>query len=187
MNKYCWKCKLEHPIDQFYKNKFSKDGLDQICKTERKKIVKNYNDLNNIARKEYSKNYYHLNKNKYKEYKRVYNKEYTKKRRSIDPAFKIANNLRKRLVSALKGKYKPGSAIKDLGCSIQELKKYLQEKFKPGMTWANYGRGSGFWSIDHIQPLAKFDLQNIEDLKKVNHYSNLQPMWFQENCRKHKK
>tara|TARA_A100001011_G_C14050953_1_gene731828 strand:- start:108 stop:707 length:600 start_codon:yes stop_codon:yes gene_type:complete len=67
-----------------------------------------------------------------------------------------------------------------IGCSRQFLREYLKRKFKPGMTWDNHG----LWHIDHIVPLKKFDPNSIEDVKKANHYTNLQPLWASENIRK---
>lgn len=52
------------------------------------------------------------------------------------------------------------------------------------MTWDNYGKGREKWSIDHIIPLTKIDLSNIEEFKKVNHFTNLQPLWNIDNIRK---
>lgn len=184
--KYCWKCKKDHEEEEFYKNRHTKDGLDQICKTERRLIVDSYNKKNLEKIRLYSREYYHKNKQADKVRKRLYNKEYIKNKRNTDPLYKIAHNLRKRLTSALKGNYKSGSAIKDLGCSIENFKVYIESLWQPGMTWDNYGKGAGKWSIDHIKPLTSYDLANIEDFKKANHYTNLQPMWFTENCRKWK-
>jgi hypothetical protein len=96
---------------------------------------------------------------------------------------RIKRNLRSRLNKALQGNYKTGSAVRDLGCSIEELKKYLESKFQDGMTWDNYGQ----WHIDHIRPLCSFNLQDPEELKKVCHYSNLQPLWAKDNLDKRNK
>jgi hypothetical protein len=103
-------------------------------------------------------------------------------RLSNDTNFKLADILRSRLKHALKGNYKSGSAVKDLGCSIEEFKGYLQAKFVEGMTWDNYGRDG--WHIDHIKPLANFDLTNKEELLKACHYTNLQPLWAKDNLKK---
>lgn len=92
---------------------------------------------------------------------------------------KLAHNLRSRLYDSIKGK-KIGSAVKDLGCSIEELKKYLESQFQLGMTWDNYGK----WHIDHIEPLSKFNLSDKEQFMKANHYTNLQPLWAKDNLRK---
>ena len=97
-----------------------------------------------------------------------------------DPVFRIRHTLRNRLYCAIKRGTKVGSAIKDLGCSIQELKLYLESKFKVGMSWTNYGE----WHIDHIVPLNSFDLTNENHIKTVCHYTNLQPLWAQDNIKK---
>lgn len=104
-----------------------------------------------------------------------YNKKYRQKLNT-----KLNKNLRTRIYKLVKGFVKAGSAIKDLGCSVTELRIHLESKFQPGMTWDNYGQ----WHIDHIFPLSKADLSNRDDFLKVNHYSNLQPLWAADNIRK---
>ena len=72
-----------------------------------------------------------------------------------------------------------------LGCSPTFLKKYLEKKFKSGMNWKNYGPKG--WHVDHIKPLSKFNIENIEEQYKAFHYSNLQPMWAMDNLKKSNK
>jgi len=102
---------------------------------------------------------------------------YTKKR--------IKNNLRTRVNHALNGAYKIGSAIDDLGCTVEELMNHLESQFLPGMTWEN--RGMHGWHVDHIKPLSSFDLTNEEEFKKACHYTNLQPLWAEDNLKKSNK
>lgn len=120
-------------------------------------------------RKNQLKRYYQENKQKINTYKR--------KKRKNDIQFHISTNLRARLRSALKNNYRAGSAVKDLGCSIKELKLHLEKQFKDGMTWENYGSGKHKWSIDHIIALSTVDLTNKENFIKVNNYTNLRPLW----------
>lgn len=102
---------------------------------------------------------------------------YEKQRLKTDINFKLKKYLRSRLRDALLKNSKVGSAILLLGCSITEFKNYLEKRFRDGMSWNNYGK----WHIDHIKPLALFDLTKIEDLKLACHYTNLQPLWAIEN------
>jgi len=82
-----------------------------------------------------------------------------------------------------KGGSKSGSILEALPYSIEELKIHLESKFQPGMTWENYGE----WHIDHVVPLAKFDLLNREELLKACNYTNLQPLWAIDNIKKRDK
>ena len=75
----------------------------------------------------------------------------------------------------------PSKAEQDLGCTMQEFIAYLELRFQPGMTWANYGNKQGCWSVDHIMPLAWFDLRNKAEASKATHYTNLQPLWGKDN------
>lgn len=67
-----------------------------------------------------------------------------------------------------------------LGCNVDIARKYIESKFEPGMTWENYG----LWHLDHIQPLNSFDLTKEENLKICLHYSNIQPLWAEDNYSK---
>ena len=84
----------------------------------------------------------------------------------------------KKDIKALIGERKDIEII--VGCSKDYFRKDFAKKFKPGMTWANHGK----WHIDHIIPLSRFNPKSLEDIKKANHYSNLQPLWAKENLRK---
>lgn len=89
---------------------------------------------------------------------------------------RLLHNLRERFGKAFKNNYKTGSAVRDLGCTIEQFKVYLEEQFQEGMTWDNYGvteDGSEGWHIDHIKPLAEFDLTNKEEQLEAVHYTNL--------------
>ncbi len=113
------------------------------------------------------------------------NYEYTKRKRKEDVNFNLMIILRQRFSKAIKGGYKSGSAVKDLGCTVEEFKVYLQNKFSPGMTWENHGKQG--WHIDHIIPLSSFDLLNPDETKKALHYTNLQPLWAEDNLKKNNK
>lgn len=98
---------------------------------------------------------------------------------------KLSSALRRRMYMALHGKGYQCWAVEHLGCTVIELKQYLETKFQPGMTWENWSFGG--WHIDHIQPLASFDLTDVEQVKRACHYTNLQPLWAVENFQKNKR
>ena len=134
--------------------------------------------------------YYQKNKDKirarvkqyHQEHKQEIN-EYKKNKYKTDINYKLSELLRNRVRTAIKSYKRPGSAVKDLGCTVQELKEHLELQFKPGMTWDNHGQ----WHIDHIKPLSIFDLSDPEQFMEACHYSNLQPLWARDNLSKSNK
>jgi hypothetical protein len=122
---------------------------------------------------------------KYKKTHPNYNREYEYNRYKNDINFKLRKRLRNRLRDALNDGYKSGSAVQDLGCSIPELKNYLESKFQEGMTWENWSFKG--WHIDHIIPLDSFNLSDRKEFLKACHYTNLQPLWSSDNIRKKNK
>jgi hypothetical protein len=111
-----------------------------------------------------------------------YIKEYNKEKWDNDIQFKLKKALRNRLCAAIKGNFKSGSAVDDLGCTVDFLKSYIESLWQPDMTWENYTIHG--WHIDHIKPLASFDLSDPEQLKQACHYTNLQPLWAIDNLKK---
>lgn len=109
---------------------------------------------------------------------------YLKNKKKNDPIFKMIRNFRARIPKILKRKNvsKKNSMLKILGCTASELKKYLENKFKQGMNWDNYGSD---WHVDHIIPYDT--AKSVEEVEKLTHYSNLQPLWGKENLKKSNK
>jgi hypothetical protein len=151
---------------------------------------KAYSESNKEKVRATKKAYYESHKEEIKEYQEKYRKHHKKERRiyansrrKSDLNYKISCALRTRLRMAIHNNQKAGSAVRDLGCSISELKIHLESKFQPGMSWENWSFIG--WHVDHIKPLSSFDLSKREEFLKANHFSNLQPMWADENLKKH--
>jgi hypothetical protein len=183
--KKCAKCGIEKNEEEFYKHKSHKDGLFSICKSCQKEYYKN----NHEKAKEYQKEYYKNNSEKHKETTKQWRKNnknkiqaYNTEKYHSDPQFNIALRLRSRLGIALRaqGANKAGRTEELVGLPFEELKKYIESLFIDGMTWEN----RKLWHIDHIKPVSSFDLTNPEEQKKCFHYTNLQPLWAEENLTK---
>jgi hypothetical protein len=140
--------------------------------------------------------YYEKNKEKLlnsrREYLKKYRQEHRKEKNKYsyikynnDVNYKLNVSMRSRLHISIKNGYKSGSAVKDLGCTIPELKIHLEKQFKEGMSWSNWSKNG--WHIDHINPLDNFNLLNREELLKAVNYKNLQPLWAEENLIKSNK
>jgi hypothetical protein len=110
-------------------------------------------------------------------------REYAAKKKRENPAFRVMAVQRSRLSGLLRGSSWKRTS-KTLSFSTEELRETIERRFKPGMTWENYGIGSGKWHIDHIVPCSQFDLLNPDEVKKCFALSNLQPMWGRENIQK---
>lgn len=102
---------------------------------------------------------------------------YVKNRMSVDPLFKLSCRLRIRLSNALQRKvWNKNSHFNEyIGCTLEELKAHIEKQFTPNMGWNNYGA----WEIDHIVPLAS--AAAVEEMIKLCHYTNLQPLWMKAN------
>ena len=127
--------------------------------------------------KMYDKNFYLRHKNKIIKRKTLYcfNKTRT------NPLFRLERNLRRRITIAIEKGYKSGSAVRDLGCSIPELKQYIESKFYSNMSWDNWG---SVWELDHINELHTFNLKNKKQFKHAVHYTNLQPLTVEDHKKK---
>ena len=109
--------------------------------------------------------------------------KYVQHRLKIDPAFRLAHGLRVRMRRAFKSQRaeKTKATFKLVGCTKEELRQHLASQFREGMTLENHGK---VWHIDHIRPCASFDLSDPNQAILCFHYSNLQPLFVDENRRK---
>jgi len=167
-----------------YYDKFRKKPL-----TENEKEKKKLEQIE--KRKKYEKEYYQKNRKKILEQSRLYfkdnqkikqeknNKRY-KDRRNTDPVFKLLMNIKRniRAVMNKKGFTKKSKTFEILGCSYENFKKHIESFWESWMTWDNYGLYNGQpnygWDIDHIVPSSLAITEN--DVIKLNHYTNLQPL-----------
>jgi hypothetical protein len=133
---------------------------------------------NNIEKeREKRKLYYHNNK----EQERKKSNEWKKNKLKTDPLERMKKNIRDRIRKYLTGENKSKRTFDIIGLDKEKFKSYIENKFTEGMTWENYGK----WHLDHIKPL--YLLENEEDLIKLNHYTNLQPLWAEDNLKKNRK
>lgn len=111
--------------------------------------------------------------------------EWSRLRYSADPQVRILQSLRVRTrqVIRLQGAKKLRTSLALIGYSPAHLRAWLEFWMKPGMTWENYGD----WHIDHKKPCASFDLSKLDQQQACFHYTNLEPLWASDNCRKGRK
>lgn len=178
-----------------------KDNEKQLVKRRKKLRQQNKDKINKRAREHYAKNidlmrqkskeYYQLNKDRLLIRNRLRSKtEKTKKRvckrlrqrKEQDPAYKALCNLRRRIAAIIRGNPKADTSKRLLGCTKEKFIEHIESQFIDGMTWKNYGYYG--WHIDHIIPCSSFDMSDTEQQKQCFHYTNLQPLWMQDNLLK---
>jgi len=210
--KTCVKCKIEKELTEFYKAGGRKKGRDNTCggcRSERR-MVRYFNEQGKSKEIENAKRDRTLLDKKLKELKLRLKKKRKEthykcqickvwflgerrrckpchnsyhKERNKNPIGKLSNGLRSRMYMAFKAKSwrKGGSTEALLGCSWEVAHKHLERQFTEGMTWGNHGE----WHIDHIIPLSI--ATNKEELERLCHYTNLQPLWAFDNISKNNK
>ena len=110
--------------------------------------------------------------------------ERAKERLRTDPVFNLTCKIRKRINMALKSGRngtltKTNKSMALLGCNFEEFKVYIEGKLKDGMTWDDIFNGRVH--LDHIRPLAMFDLSDPMQQLVAFNYRNIQPLWAQDN------
>ena len=173
----------EYARNYYIKNKAKLLARQREYEIEASELIKynkrNYYLKNKEKIQEKAKKYYSLNTDKM--LKRTASNR--KKRLKVDSKFKLSCQLRSRLYSALRSKkwLKNNSFRQYIGCDLEQLKTHIEKLFQSGMTWENHGE----WHIDHIFPLAKAN--DEKHMYKLCHYTNLQPLWAEENFKKQDK
>lgn len=168
-------------VIQQYKKEYDLENKEKIKKyrknyyeTNKKEILKKQQKYNSLRKKHNvlkSYKWRSKNRNRWIQTRAIRNKY----RYENDINFKLKKNIISQINININNKYKSHKTKELLGCTIDELKQYLESKFTKGMTWEN--RGQFGWHIDHIKPCSSFNLLDPEEQKKCFHYSNLQPLW----------
>ncbi len=194
--KHIEQCRKQKWFDKYLQNKNEIDKYFneiEITKDNVEQYVRKYNRYKtNLRKKEYTKIWFkkneEYNKNYYTENKEKMSKQSSdnhKKRRKENPIYKFKCNLRILISGSFKrGKnqfQKNAKTEQILGCTIEEFRNYIEGKFTEGMTIENHGE----WHLDHIKPLAEANTE--EEIVKLNHYTNFQPLWAKDNLSKGKK
>lgn len=209
--KKCTKCKIDKKLEEFsFRKKANKYQAEcKKCEYERNKKYKLKNkSVINLKNKKYreeeketikerNKRYREKNqetiktKNKiYRENNKEKRNEKDKKRREIDYLFKIKHNISSLIRKTFKQKnYKKQTKTTEiLGCSMDEFKLYIQSKFESWMNFENHGVYNALdktWQLDHVIPISAAKTE--EDVIRLNHYTNFQPLESMENIKKSNK
>lgn len=115
-----------------------------------------------------------------KKRKKAYRRAYMKERRTRDPLFRLAERVRgaTKRAANLAGEEKPSRSFGLLGADLEIFKSHIESQFTDGMCWERLGE----IHLDHIIPLSSG--KTPEEIWKLAHYTNLQPLWAADNIRK---
>lgn len=170
--KLCTKCQEQKESSNFSPCARYSDGLFPYCRSCKKNSNKQSYAKHSKTSMVTVRKWKALNLEKVKQYEKKYRQ--TPKRR-------LAANLRRRQLLALKKKDMPHvSAIKFLGCSVEDCLKHIEAQWQEGMTWDNWTLSG--WHLDHIKPLASASTK--EEMELLCHYTNLRPLWASDNLSK---
>lgn len=173
--KYCKHCNLFKSLLEFSKDKSRVDGYCYICKLCNRRKQKEYRSKVDCSKR--NREAYLKNRKKYIENKVKYNRN----RLDTDPIFRFKNRIRTSIRGAFRRTGKGSKKTKTeniLGCSTTFFKNYIEQQFVDGMSWENMQ----LWHLDHIIPLAEANTE--EDVIRLCHYTNYQPLWAIDNMRK---
>lgn len=173
-----------------HNKEYSENNKKSISENKKKYYQEN-KELIALKRKEY----YEKNKDKIRAQRKKYKdnnkdkiaRQYAnqQRKRLSTPTGKLKHNIRAAIRRSLieSGYTKKYTSETILGCNIVEFKIYLEGLFKPWMNWENKGLYNGNpnygWDLDHIIPLSTAETE--EDVIKLNHYSNIQPLCSHHN------
>ena len=183
--KTCSKCKMEKPIINYWKDSNQKDGHCHQCipckKQTQSKVysdpdkkkhhmasVRKWNDGNKVKNK-------------------IYQKSHNTKKRST-PLGKLKSNMSTYLNICIRSQRNTNFKQRTLGViglkSWDEFLIHIESQWLEGMSWDNWGVGKNntTWHIDHKIPVSQ--AQTEDEVYKLFHYTNLQPMWGSDNIRK---
>jgi hypothetical protein len=149
-------------------------------KCQRNKLENKYKEDGRLE--EWKRKVYDSRKEDKERYRKFVDKQtkYTTEKRREDPIWNLIHRLRVRTNSIFKAKdwKKENKTYELLGCTGHTLKNHLESQFVQGMTWENKGK----WHLDHIIPLSSAKTE--DELFKLCHYTNLQPLWGEDNLKK---
>ncbi|HWY33551.1 MAG TPA: hypothetical protein VNX68_02825 [Nitrosopumilaceae archaeon] len=157
-------------------NKNVKFIFRSACKKCLRKQTKEWEINNKEHRKKYYKQYCIENKDSINKNKR----EYKSKRKKSDSLYNATVSIRNAIKSSLRKKTFPKNSRTHeiLGCTFEEFKIHIERQFLSWMNWNNYGKYNGElnfgWDFDHI--ISVDSAQTYEELIKLNHYTNFQPL-----------
>lgn len=166
-------CSVRHK--SLYRSSWIKDNKEYF--SEYRKAY--YKEKDVLKVKERTKKYRSSEQGKKKR------REQQRQRLKRDPIYKAKRLLRKRLWE-YKNRFGTFSMSKSIGCSWDEFKEHVESLFYTHpvsglkMSWENYGKGG--WEIDHVIPLCS--ASTLDDLLKLSHYTNLRPLWREDNVAK---
>jgi len=164
-NSYCRPCKSAGDLKSYHNHKGKRKEYIKKYKLEHPEYVENIRKGCTEWRKKNPK----------------YITDWGTNKRKTDPQYAIKSVI----YGSLHGRLRNGKeeqAVWYLGCTWGEFVMHLENQFTEGMAWEN--RGVYGWHIDHIKPVNTFNLTDEEQIKQCWNFSNLRPLWWEDNLKR---
>lgn len=150
---------------------WKKENADRVRRTKARWRI-----THKLVHRKHVKKWYEKNKKK--------KTDYLKDKYRTDARYRVSVLVRARMSKFIRSYVDGGnrSIGYDIGIDKNGFINYLEKSFSEGMSFSNYGKQG--WCIDHVVPLADFDLEKDSEFAKAVHYTNMKPVWIFDNLQK---
>jgi hypothetical protein len=186
------KRKQQYHQDKTQKQEYYQQNKEKILEQLKDYYQENKNQIRNNQTLYYQENKETLRKKSQEWYQQNKGKIFQYNKSKLKNPI---NNLQHRMrcvigqcVKRIKNNNKSKNTLQIIGLESWDLfREHIEKQWECGMSWDNHGKGKNntTWHIDHITPISSATTE--EEVYKLNHYTNLRPMWGSDNIRKSNK
>jgi hypothetical protein len=183
--KTCTECHTDKELSGFNWRNRAKGILTEKCRVCINEYAARYRQENGAAVKAAQKKYYDTIgctlKKEYDLARLDVVRVYARNKYSTDPQYRMKKILRTRFTKVVKNGTGSKRMLEYLQMPIALFRTWIESQFDASMTWQNHGT---IWEIDHVIPIASFDLTSDDEIRFCFAWNNMQPLSKVENAEK---